>query len=198
MRGASRRYRSAQISRSMRRRRLLELVRLSTRRVRRTHIVSSSPVMNANAHRAAKSRSLLALLQSLTGVLSSLRCHWSVELRSPSVVRKQQVFERANDVGFHFCRRKHRIQILGYQCGCHIWSADSGRNLREARRRQFQRLPGCDSSPQHPPRIRRASGLFADFLRGTGEGLCLTSPPARIISCTRSRGDRSLRVGCFI
>jgi len=50
-------------------RRVLELVRLSTRLVEWAHIVSLSPVMNADAHRAAKSRSWLALLQSLTGVL---------------------------------------------------------------------------------------------------------------------------------
>jgi len=60
---------------------LLELVRLSIRPVEWAHIVSPSAVMNADGHRAAKSRSLLALRQSLTGVLSGLRDHQSVLLR---------------------------------------------------------------------------------------------------------------------
>jgi hypothetical protein len=82
-RDTRRRHRSPRISRSMSCRRLLELVRLSTRPVSLAHIVSPSPVMNADgdnadAHRAAKSRSLLALLQSQTGVLCGLRYHQSV------------------------------------------------------------------------------------------------------------------------
>jgi hypothetical protein len=93
---------------------LIELVRLLDRPVEWAHIVSPSPVMNADAHRAAKNRSLLALRQSLTGVLSGLRYYQSVELRR-AAVGKQEVFEHANEVRFHFCRPKYRIQILRYQ-----------------------------------------------------------------------------------
>jgi hypothetical protein len=59
--------------------------------------------------------SWLAFLQSLAGVLSGLRYLQRVELRSQRVVRKQEVFEPANEIRFHFGPRKHRMQILGYQ-----------------------------------------------------------------------------------
>jgi len=81
---------------------LLELVRLSVRLVQWAHIVSPSYVMNADGHRAAKSRSLLALRQSLTGVLCGLRYHQSVELRSQRVVRKPGVFRARERSSFSF------------------------------------------------------------------------------------------------
>jgi hypothetical protein len=57
--------------------------------------------------------SLLAFLQSPAGVLSGLRHHQGVELRSQRVVRKQEVFEQANDVRFHFGPRNTGYKFSG-------------------------------------------------------------------------------------
>ena len=96
-------HRSPRISRSISRRRVLELVRPSTRPVEWAHIVSLSSVMNADGHRAANSRSLLALLQSLTGVLSGFAIIRASSFGRSAWFGNRKFFEHANEVRFHFC-----------------------------------------------------------------------------------------------
>jgi len=88
----------------MSRRRLLELVRPSTRPVEWGPISFTAAFHECRWHRVAKSRSLLALLQSLTGVLSGLRHHQSVEpsVRRPAWFGNGKFFEHAKEVRFSF------------------------------------------------------------------------------------------------
>ena len=103
------------IGRSMSCRRLLELVCLFDQ-ARVVGQYRFTVVCNECRSTSGRQKlSWLAFLQSLAGVLSGLRHHQSVELRSQRVVRKQEVFEQANEIRFHFCPPKHRMQILGYQ-----------------------------------------------------------------------------------